>query len=229
MFPWGNFLSLLQRGKTAQLWSNEKQNPRCCSCCRWSRTKRRVDKTVKWKAWIMQHKVVRGGSSGEQVQQRTSSIVVPGPKQKKQQKTWNGHKESSCDAALPANMDRKPSVTLCPATHAASLFSAPSAVSERDGGKVPADPITRPTSQACKSTNAHRRRCRVWGWQFALCPLFFRIRTRWASSNTLAGCLRWRGRGSRRREWAGTLEWMIKNQYRWGERERQAQTEGDVF
>lgn len=156
------------------------------------------------------------------------------PQTKKKQKRRNGHKESSCDAALPANMDRKPSVTLCPATHAASLFSAPSAVSERDGGKVPADPITRPTSQACESTNAHRRRCRVWGGGGAGGPIrpvssFFRIRTRWASSTTWAGSLRWRGRGSRRREWAGTLAWMIKNQYRWGERERQAQTEGDVF
>lgn len=102
----------------------------------------------------------------------------PQTKKNNNKKTRNGHKESSCDAALPANTDRKPSVTLCPATHAASLLSAPSAVSERDGGKVPADPITRPTSQACESANAHRRGCRVGVGNSPCVLFFFRIRTR---------------------------------------------------
>lgn len=118
----------------------------------------------------MQHRVVRGGSSGEQVQPRTSLIVVTGPKQT-EPKRRNGHKVSSCDAALPVNMHRRPSVTLCPATCTASLFSAPSAVSERDDGKVPADPIMRPTSQACESTNAHRRSMASPGADLQTCML----------------------------------------------------------
>lgn len=79
---------------------------------------------------------------------------------------------------LRASTDRKPSVTLCPAAREASLFSAPSAaVSQRDGAaQLPADPITRPTNQACESTSAHRHRCRVCGGRgdgrggFARCP-----------------------------------------------------------
>lgn len=57
-------------------------------------------------------------------------------------------------------------MSLCvpPRTRQLSLLLPSAAVSQRDGGaEVPADPITRPTNQACESTNAHRHWCRVCG------------------------------------------------------------------
>lgn len=155
----------------------------------------------------MNHTAARGseGSSGEQVQQRMNSIVAPLPPCPSSKKTPKqgeaGPRESGCDTALPAREHGQEAERrfVSPPRARPVPSSAPSAA-DASGTQVPADPITRPTNQACESTNAHRHRCRdcAGGGEgrggdgdFVFFPW---MRPRYASSNTLTGCLRWRGR-----------------------------------